>query len=178
MLAGSCRRAIVSGKKFRGNIMKWLIALAFTLVVPVAAQAQVKEMATETVGPWKVSGKGGDCIVGFMTPNGMLMIASPAMGGENQGGMMIARQGLTVTDGPGQPLELSGPPTMAGSRSAIGYSDMPGYWMSFPAATTIDAFPDSWRFKVTKEGVTLMDLNVTGFTAARDALRRCVSTTR
>lgn len=157
--------------------MKWLIALAFTLVVPVAAQAQVKEFPMEQVGPWKVSGKGGDCLVGFMTPNGMLMIASPATGGENQGGMMIAKQGLTVTDGPGQPIELSGPPSFAGSRTAIGYSDMPGYWMSFPSATTIDAFPDSWRFKVTKDGATLMDLNITGFTAARAALRRCVTQT-
>ncbi|MDF7773873.1 hypothetical protein P1X14_01330 [Sphingomonas sp. AOB5] len=157
--------------------MKWLIALAFASVVPVAAQAQVKEMPMETVGAWKVSGKGGDCLVGFMTPQGMLMIASPATTGENQGGMMIAKPGLTVADGPGQPLQLSGPPTMAGERRAIGYSDMPGYWLSFPAATTIDAFPDSWRFKVTKDGATVVDLNVTGFVAARAALRRCVQQT-
>ncbi|MCW3847816.1 hypothetical protein OF829_11250 [Sphingomonas sp. LB-2] len=157
--------------------MKWTAMIALALAgIPVAAQAQTQ--VDEKVGSWSVQGKGGDCIVGTFQPGGMVMVTAPASGGENHGGFMISQREIEVPDGPGATLETTGTGSFSGTRPMIGYSDVPAYWVSFPSDDTIDGFSDNFRVKVSRDGETIIDVSVSGFTEARAALRRCIAKTR
>jgi len=157
--------------------MKWPILFAALLV---AAPAMAQTKVDGTVGNWRISGEKGDCLVFLGTPQGMVMVASPASGGENHGGVMFAKPGLT--DDPAQETSIlligTGDFTGPFPTRPMEDTDPAIYWRAFPSDTTIDAFPDSWRVRMSRGGSTLAEVTVTGFTQARAALRQCVEKTR
>ena len=158
--------------------MKSAILLAAMLIV---APATAQEAFDETVGAWRVTGDKGDCVALLGKPQGMVMVLSPASGGENSGGLMVTKPGLTDDSARQTFLTMSGPGTLAGASitKPMDESDDPAiYWRPFPDGSAVDAFPDSWRVKLTRDGSTLVDVPATGFAAARTALKRCVAETR
>jgi hypothetical protein len=155
--------------------LTWLFALTLA-GIPTVAQAQTR--VSEKAGAWEVTGEGGDCGIGLMNQTGLLMIVSPATGGENQGGIMISKMGIDVPDGPGATLEIADTGAFAGAHALVGTRADSVYWLAFPTASTVDTFSDAFRLKVTRDGKTQVDMQVTGFAAARAALKRCVESTR
>ena len=157
--------------------MKWpILFAALTIAAPAMAQTKVDEK----VGAWRISGEKGDCLAFIGTPQGMVMIASPASGGENHGGIMFADPGLADDPAQDTMMSLAGPGIFNGPlvMKAMEDTDPPIYWRAFPSDTTIDAFPDSWQVRMTRGGATLAEVKVSGFAAARTALRACVQKTR
>lgn len=158
--------------------MRWPILLAgAACLMPAAAHAQ-KEM-NETVGNWSLSGTDGDCMIATTTPQGIIAIASPATGGENNGGVILSREGLTVPPGRSvAALTFTGAGGFSGDHPGTGYPDISAYWVGFPDTRTPDGFSDSWRVTAVRDGKTEIDMTVTGFKAARAALWRCVAETK
>lgn len=157
--------------------MRWpiLLTLAVTMM-PSAAHAQ--RTMEEMVGAWKLSGTGGDCMISIGSRQGLVAIASPATGGENHGGIILSLDGVEVRDSDWATMTFSGSGPYAGEHRLTPYSDISGYWTSFPSARAIDGFPDRWRVMVERDDVTIMDVSVTDFARARAALWRCVEATK
>jgi hypothetical protein len=157
--------------------MRWPILLALAVTtMPTAAHAQ--RSMEETIGAWKLTGTGGDCMISVRSGKGLVAIASPATGGENHGGMIISADGVEVQNSDRATLTFTGSGAFAGEHPLTPYSDISGYWRSFPSPRAIDGFPDRWRVMVERDDVTIMDVSVTDFTRARAALWRCVDATK
>lgn len=157
--------------------MKSPILLAALLVAaPAIAQTKVDER----VGPWRVTGEAGDCLAFFGSPDGMVMVASPAAGGENHGGVMFAKPGFADDPARTTTMELGGAESFSLSFEVRPMDDTNPtiYWRSFASDTTIDAWPDAWLVRMKRGTDTMAQVTVTGFGAARSALRRCVAKTR
>jgi len=153
-----------------------LIAAAIATILPAAAQAQ---RFSEKVGNWTVEGEGGDCNANAVSGGrDLVMIHSPASGGENQGGFTITRVGTEVVEGESATLIMSGNGGWSGEHSLHGYADPPSFWIAFADAGDADTLDDAWTASVTRGGKTVLTMSVTGFAAARDAMHRCVAQTR
>jgi len=155
-----------------------LFATPFAVLVAAApATAQVK--FDEKAGAWSITGEHGDCLAFLKTPQGMIAVLSPATTGENEGGIAVGGPGLSV-ETQETSLVLDGVSNFSGPMGVdpMQEGSPPIYWHSFPAATTIDSWPDSWRARLTRGGATVMEVKATGFTAARATLRRCIASTR
>lgn len=153
-----------------------ILFAAVSLLMPATAQAQAR--FEQAVGNWSVGGEGGDCAASTIVGDDLVMIYSPASGGENHGGITVSRFSLTVADDEQATLVLSGNWSWAGKHSVIGYADPAGYWTAFPSDDTADEFPDGWTSIVRRDGNTLITVSVKGFAAALPVLHACVEKTR
>lgn len=156
--------------------MKWPILTALALIcMPAAAQAQTQEKEfSETVGDWVVKGSAGGCHASIAVDDAALMVLSPAVSGENYGGIAIGKPGKPVPDGAGATLEFVDSGSFAGTHDLFGMSDAGAYWVAMPGPETVNSFSDSFRVRLKRDGQTLIDMQVNGFAAARTTLRRCI----
>jgi len=154
-----------------------LIAAAIAAILPAAAQAQTR--FSEKVNGWTVAGEGGDCNASTVSGGrDLVMIHSPASGGENQGGFTITRVGAEVAEGESATLTMSGNGGWSGEHPLRGYADPPSFWIAFADAGDADTLDDAWTASVSRGGKTVLTMSVTGFAAAREAMHRCVAQTR
>lgn len=173
-LAALCSNAILLAS--RGGTMKLPVAIAIVMfAVPGTALAQD---FSQRVGDWNVSGSGGDCAMSAGSAEGMIMFASPASGGENEGGLALAGPDSWNVVAGRAVIRYGGPGAWAGEHPSMGTPEFNGYWTALESRTQLDAFPDSWQVKAWKDGTLLVDFPVKGFKAALQALRSCAEQTK
>lgn len=156
--------------------MKALLAclVAATFLVPAAASAQRYE---KEVAGWSVSGEGGGCLASTQIGSVILLIISPAVGGENEGGLAISSRDFQDLQKHSLSVSLEGKGAWARAYEGDVEPEIRGYWLAFDKAGDLDLFPDSWHLRATGEGKLIAEGEVAGFKAAAAELRACVTQT-
>lgn len=155
--------------------MKSLVAclLAAIAFVPTAPAQRYESSA----GGWHVSGEGGSCLASTQIGSFILMIVSPAVGGENEGGFAIASHGFTDLQKRSLPIALEGKGAWARQYDGDEEPEIHGYWLPFDKASELDGFPDAWHLRAIAAGKAVAEGEVTGFKTAAAELRVCVART-
>jgi hypothetical protein len=153
-----------------------IIASLLLGIAATTAPALAQDRYQQQVGGWNVNGGGGDCLAAFRAGSTMLMVVSPASGGENSGAIVLASGDWAVSDGEAV-IELKGSGPWARKWHGDASADIHGYWLPFDAPAEADQFPDAWQLRAFAGTKAIADFPVSGFKAAVAKMRECVRAT-